>query len=190
MLKSAACPPLLIEQMTLETSNAAGHLRHIAKKARLLSLSLLLLMFTANAFAMEIAEWRFQTSLYTIHWDPDPEHVDYSKLINFEFETTTRWIYGFAYFDNSFGQPSQYLYAGYSWPLFGKDWTYFKLTGGLLHGYKEPYDEKIPLNQLGVAPAIVPTFGFRYKRVFTEFQILGTAALTITAGFSFGHKSD
>jgi hypothetical protein len=190
MLKSAACPPLLIEQMTLETLNATALLRSTAKKLRLLALSLLLLMLAGNAIAMEIAEWRFQTSLYTIHWDSDPEHVDYSKLINFEFETTTRWIYGFAYFDNSFGQPSQYLYAGYSWPLFGKDWTYFKLTGGLLHGYKEPYDEKIPMNQLGVAPAIVPTFGFRYKRVFTEFQILGTAALTITAGFSFGHKSD
>jgi hypothetical protein len=134
---------------------------------------------------MEIEEWRFQTSLYTKHWDSDPEHVNHSKLLNIEFETTTKWIYGFAWFDNSFGQPSQYLYAGYSWPLFKTDWSYFKLTGGFLHGYKEPYEDKIPFNGLGVAPAILPSFGFRYKMVMAEVQIAGTAAITITGGLRF-----
>ena len=160
------------------------------KLLRYITMTGLLLIATGNASAMEIAEWRFQTSLYTKHWSPDPEHVNNSKLLNIEFETTTRWIYGFAYFDNSFGQPSQYLYAGYSWPLFGRDWAYFKFTGGFLHGYKEPHENKIPLNGLGVAPAVVPTFGLKYKRVFTELQILGTSAITVTAGFSFGKKSD
>ena len=149
-----------------------------------------LLLAAGHASAMEIAEWRFQTSLYTMHWSEDEEHVSNSKLLNLEFTTTNNWLYGFAHFDNSFGQPSQYLYAGYSWPLFGKDWAYFVLTGGFLHGYKEPYEDKIPLNDLGFSPAIVPTFGLKYKRVFTELQILGTAAVTVTAGFSFGHKSD
>ena len=148
------------------------------------------MMVSANAVAFEIVEWRFQTSLYTKHWDADPEHVNNQKLLNIEIETTTRWIYGFANFDNSFGQPSQYLYAGYSWPLLGKDWTYFKLTGGFLYGYKGDFEDKIPLNGLGVAPAIVPTFGLKYKRVFTELQILGNSAITVTAGFSFGSKSD
>ena len=153
-------------------------------------LAVLLLLGSGSAIAMEIAEWRFQTSLYTKHWSPDPEHVNNQKLLNLEFETTDRWVYGFAQFDNSFGQSSQYLYAGYSWPLFGKDWTYVKLTGGVLHGYKEPYEDKIPMNGLGFAPAIIPTIGFRYKRVFTELQIAGFAAVTVTAGFSFGGKSD
>ncbi len=161
-----------------------------ANPTGILLLGLYLLIVAGNASAVEIKEWRFQTSLYTHHWSFDPEHVSNSKLLNLEFETTKKWIYGFAWFDNSFGQPSQYLYAGYSWRLFDKDWAYFKLTGGLLHGYKEPYDNKIPLNSLGVAPAIVPTFGLKYKRVFGEIQILGTAALTATVGFSFGHKSD
>ena len=75
-------------------------------------------------------------------------------------------------------------------PLFKSEDAYFKITGGLLHGYKEPYEDKIPMNQLGIAPAIVPTFGVKYKRVFTELQILGTAAITWTAGFNFGHKKD
>jgi hypothetical protein len=149
-----------------------------------------LLMVAGSASALDIKEWRFRTSLYTKHWDPDPDHVNNQKLINLEFETTNNWIYGFAWFDNSFGQPSQYLYAGYTWKLFSRDWAYFSLTGGFLHGYKEPYEDKIPLNELGVAPAIVPTFGVKYKRVFGEIQILGTAAVTVTAGFSFGRKPE
>jgi|GEM_PF-214909 len=160
------------------------------KLLKLLALATLLLIAAGNANAMDIAEWRFQTSIYTYHWSSDPDHVSNSQLLDLEFETTTKWIYGFAYFQNSFGQPSQYLYAGYSWPLFKTDWAYVKLTGGVLHGYKDPYEDKIPLNGLGVAPAIVPSLGIKYKRVFTELQILGTAALTWTVGFNFGHKPD
>ncbi|MCF6262790.1 MAG: sn-glycerol-3-phosphate transporter [Xanthomonadales bacterium] len=156
-------------------------------RSSLLCAALLLSAPTVSAF--EITEWRFQTSLYTKHWDPDPEHVNNSKMLNLEFTTESKWLYGFAWFDNSFGQQSQYLYAGRQWPLFKKDWAYFKLTGGLLHGYKEPYEDKIPLNGLGVAPAIVPAFGLKYKRVLVEFQILGAAAGVITAGFNFGQKS-
>ena len=179
--------------MNPEITRAAGLSRYATSPAKLLGLITmagLLLIAAGNASALEIDEWRFQTSLYTKHWSPDPEHVNHQKLLNIEFEATNRWIYGFAYFDNSFGQPSQYLYTGYSWPLFSKDWAYFKLTGGFLHGYKEPHEDKIPLNNLGFAPAIIPTFGLKYKRVFSEFQILGTAAITVTGGFSFGHKSD
>ncbi len=176
--------------MNPEIRRASGPLRHPASALKYITLAGLLLIAAGNASALEIIEWRFQTSLYTKHWSPDPAHVNNSKLLNLEFETSSRWLYGFAYFDNSFGQPSQYLYAGYSWPLFSTNWAYFKLTGGLLHGYKEPYDEKIPLNDLGIAPAIVPTFGLKYKRVLTELQILGNSAITVTAGFNFGHKSD
>jgi len=165
-------------------------MKHRPKSVKLFTLAVLLIMASGIANAFEIVEWRFQTSLYTKHWDPDPEHVNNSKLLSIEFEEASGWLYGFAHFDNSFGQPSQYLYAGRSWPLFKTDWAYFKVTGGLLHGYKEPYEDKIPLNGLGVAPAIVPTFGLKYKRVLTEVQILGLSAITVTAGFSFGHKSD
>lgn len=179
--------------MNPENKRAASMSKRAASPKKIIrSLAVLgfLLMATGHANAMEIEEWRFQTSLYTKHWDSDPDHVNNSKLLNIEFETTNKWIYGFAWFDNSFGQPSQYIYAGYSWPMFKTDWSYFKVTGGFLHGYKEPYEEKIPLNQLGIAPAIVPAFGVKYKRVFAELQILGAAAITVTAGFSFGHKSD
>jgi hypothetical protein len=184
------CVKIKMNPDITRTSGLLGRTVSPSKLICLLTMAALLLTAVGNANAMEIAEWRFQTSIYTHHWSSDPDHVSNSKLLGIEFETTNRWIGGFGYFDNSFGQPSQYLYAGYEWPLFKTDWAYFKLTGGLLHGYKDPYEDKIPLNGLGIAPAIVPAFGFKYKRVLTEIQILGTAALTWTVGFNFGQKSD
>lgn len=133
----------------------------------------------------KIEEWRFQTSLYTKHWDPEPEHDNSQSLIAVEALFRNGWIIGGAVFDNSFGQTSEYLFMGRQWDMFQSEFWYFKLTGGLLHGYKDPYDEKIPLNDLGVAPAIVPSIGFRYKRLLIETNILGNAAISITGGFAF-----
>jgi hypothetical protein len=132
-----------------------------------------------------IDRWYIYTSLYTKHFDPDPEHVNHQKTIGVEVQMTNNWVFGLASFDNSFGQRSEYLYAGYKWDLFRSRYWYFKLTGGLLHGYKEPYEDKIPLNGLGVAPAILPTLGFRYKFFVTEVSLAGIAAVNVTAGISF-----
>lgn len=133
----------------------------------------------------DIDQWYVFTSLYTYHFDPDPDHVDNQKMLGLESQMKNQWVFGLAIFDNSFGQNSQYLYTGYKWDLLGSQHWYFKLTGGLLHGYKEPYDEKIPLNGLGVAPAIVPTLGFQYKFFVAEANLGGLAVLTITAGIAF-----
>jgi hypothetical protein len=132
-----------------------------------------------------IDRWYIYTSVYTKHFDPEPEHVDNQKALGVEVQMTNNWVFGLASFDNSFGQRSEYLYAGYKWDLFRSTHWYFKLTGGLLHGYKEPYEDKIPLNGLGVAPAILPTLGFRYKFFVTEVNLAGIAAVTVTAGISF-----
>ena len=132
-----------------------------------------------------IEDWYLFTSVYTKHWDPDPDHVNNQKMLGVEMQMENNWVFGFAHFDNSFGQPSQYLYAGKMWSLFGHKHFYWKLTGGLLHGYKEPYEDKIPLNDLGIAPAILPTIGFRYKWFVTEVNFAGTAAVTVTAGVAF-----
>lgn len=125
------------------------------------------------------------TSLYTTHYDPDPDHVNDQNMLGFENGLGGSRLWGLAIFDNSFGQDSQYLYLGQKWRAFESDQWYYKLTGGLLHGYKEPHDDKIPLNDLGVAPAIVPALGYRNKSFFAEFSQLGLAAGLITVGFSF-----
>jgi len=132
-----------------------------------------------------IGEWKLQTSVYTRHFDPRPEHVNHQKLIGLEAVCRNDWLFGAALFDNSFGQSSQFVYFGKEWWLFGSEFWYAKLMGGLLHGYEKPYEDKIPFNGWGVAPAILPALGLRYRRVFLEANLAGTAAVTVTAGIAF-----
>lgn len=64
-------------------------------------------------FQVSAAEQRnLYLSLYTKHYDPDPNHVNDQQMLGFEFQMTGRRLWGFAMFDNSFGQSSQYLYVG------------------------------------------------------------------------------
>lgn len=132
-----------------------------------------------------VAAWNVQTSLYTKHFDPDPEHNNDQNLIGIEAVFANDWLTGAAVFDNSFGQSSQLVYVGRTWPILHSKYWYFKLTGGLLHGYTEPYEDKIPFNGLGIAPAIVPSLGFRYRRVLVEANLGGLAVVTFTAGVRF-----
>jgi len=133
----------------------------------------------------DIVGWNLQTSLYTHHFDPDPEHNNSQRLIAVEAVFENDWLAGIAQFDNSFGQSSQLVFVGKTWPVMRSKHWYFKLLGGLLHGYEEPYEDKIPLNGLGVAPAIIPALGFRYRRVFMEANLGGVAVVTVNAGVRF-----
>lgn len=169
---------------------------NVMKIPSIIALLIGCLMFGQTAFGQEdgqaeagdgwnIKSWNIQTSVYTRHFDPEPEHNNDQNLIGIELVFENDWLAGVAVFDNSFGQKSQYVFMGKHWQILKSPYWYFKLTGGLLHGYKEPYEDKIPLNGLGIAPAIVPALGFRYKRVFSELNLAGTSAITVTVGFSF-----
>lgn len=140
---------------------------------------------SSDSSGWRVDDWVIQTSVYTKHFDPDPDHVEDQNLLGIEAWMENGWIVGGIVFDNSFGQNSQYVYVGYSWRLFQSKYWYFKLTGGLLHGYKEPYEDKIPLNELGVAPAAVPALGFRYKYFIAEAALGGAAVVVLTAGVRF-----
>lgn len=127
-----------------------------------------------------------QTSLYTLHFDPDEDHTNNQRLLAVELDKASGWVFGFAFFQNSFDQPSQYLFGGYSWTLpKTRDMAYFKLTGGLLHGYKGEHQDAIPFNSSGIAPAILPSFGIKYKWVSSELMIFGTAGLMLSLGLNF-----
>jgi|GEM_PF-512404 hypothetical protein len=124
-------------------------------------------------------------SLHTKHYDPDPDHVNDQQMVGLEFGMAGNRLWGMAIFNNSFGQKSKYLYIGKKWHIFESDRLYFKLTGGLLHGYEDPYEDKIPFNGLGIAPAVVPAIGYSYKDIFVEFAQLGVAAGMINVGRRF-----
>ncbi len=144
---------------------------------------------TATASADEPAGPRyyyFQTSVATTHFDPKPYHNDNTALINLERRSGTGLIVGGAYFQNSFGQPSEYIYLGQLyWLPHTRDTIYAKLTGGLIHGYKDEYQDQIPFNKYGVAPAILPALGFQARTLGGELVLFGTAGAMLTLGFKF-----
>ena len=130
------------------------------------------------------AFWYVQTSVYTKHFSPDPEHNNNQDLIGLEYHDGSGWLVGGATFRNSFRQRSYYAYFG---KRFDSDNypVYLKLTGGLLEGYHGDYQDKIPLNRFGVAPVIIPSVGVHYGPVAAELVLLGFNAAMITTGLRF-----
>lgn len=135
--------------------------------------------------------WYFQYGVHTIHLNPDPQHVNRNHMLNLEYQSSAhrrffgadRALWGGVLVNNSFGQPSQYVYWGQMWDV--NSWLYAKATVGLLHGYKGQFRDKIPFNQLGVAPVIIPSLGLRWGRFSTETVFLGLNAVKFTVGYTF-----
>lgn len=124
---------------------------------------------------------------YVYHYDYDPAHNNQPDLIGLEWSPPRSFLdYGAAYFRNSFDQPSVYAYAGKRWFIGdGEQGTYFKLTGGLLYGYRGEYERKVPFNENGFALAIIPGIGYQYRAFNTQIGLLGTSGLVLTFGYDF-----
>jgi len=157
------------------------------KKPRLLAA--LLLIQTGQALAENDAQkdkgfWYAQTSVYTRHYSPDPEHNNHQDLIGIERNQASGWLFGGATFRNSFRQRSNYAYVGKRYD--SSDYpVYLKVTGGLLQGYRGDYQDKIPLNHFGVAPVIIPSVGTHYGPLAAELVFLGANAAMVTTGVRF-----
>jgi hypothetical protein len=120
-----------------------------------------------------------------IHFDPSPEHTKYSWLVGLEWIRDDDWLAGYSYFNNSFNQKSHYAYGGRVWPLGERNsphW-YFKLTGGLLIGYREPYEDKIPINSNGIGLGVIPGLGWQHGRFNVQMELLGAAGMMFTVGY-------
>jgi hypothetical protein len=127
--------------------------------------------------------WHLQTSLLTHHFHFDAQHNDNQGLVNLEYWRADNWLAGAAWFKNSFHQPTQYVYIGKQWrPFDSQPSVYLKLTGGLLHGYKDEFRDKIPLNHSGVAPVLIPAIGYSTRRFSTELILFGTAGIMWNVG--------
>ncbi|MFC5497394.1 ABC transporter ATP-binding protein [Caenimonas terrae] len=132
-----------------------------------------------SLFAPGHTTLELQASPYTYHFSRQPHsHV---SLLGLTSVRDSGWLWGGAYFRNSFGQPSAYLYAGrrYDEP-FGLQRVYWNWSAGLIYGYKPPYQDKVPVNWHGIAPAIVPAIGYRVTPgISAELSLLGTSALML-----------
>lgn len=136
------------------------------------------------------APWRtdriyLQTSLSNLHFHYDPAHVKYPKLVYGEYRLSDQWLAGAAAFDNSFGQSTQAVFGGWRYrPLPELQPLYLKVLGGVIHGYRGQYRDKIPFNHSGFAPVVIPSVGYCFSRVCSEVVIVGGAGLLLTVGVS------
>lgn len=123
-------------------------------------------------------------SPYTMHYSDNEEDGghDYVWLLGFERERENGWLTGLAYFSNSFGQPCVYYYPwGKTYTNFASvDGLFVKWNAGIVYGYVEPYENKVPFNYRGFTPALFPSIGYRAKNDFqTQINLLGNAGLML-----------
>ncbi|MCC5855350.1 MAG: sn-glycerol-3-phosphate transporter [Idiomarina sp.] len=146
---------------------------------------------------------QLQTSIYTTHFNPKPEHNNHQRLLGVEwygdYFESAEWqrysnhlgrampLLGGAWFHNSFDQKTIYLYGGVRQDLrqFRNAQLYGKITVGLIHGYRGDYQHKIPFNQIGIAPAAIPMIGLQTDSAHIEMTLFGISGLMFTVGYSF-----
>ena len=128
------------------------------------------------------------------HVTHDPDYVDWNHIVALEWLTPRHAIwradrthFGLALFDNSYGQFSQSLYAGLEWSwtrALGGD-VFASLSFGLVHGYKEPHENKLPLNSaLGVGLTLVPAIGWQRGNLGFAAGLAGSA-ITLRISYTF-----
>lgn len=130
--------------------------------------------------------WYLQGGGY-VHYRSDDDYDGPPLFASLEYLPSSRWVYGVALFQNSFGQFSQYAYAGRLFRPWREHPEYhFKLTAGLVHGYKEPHHDTLPLrfgDSAGIG--IVPTLGYRKGRVGYDIAFLKASAMLFLVGYHF-----
>ena len=134
--------------------------------------------------------WRLNVSPYTVHYSNDDEDEHEAVyLIGIERQRSSGWLWGCAYFSNSFGQPSAYVYFGQQlddfspWPQLFAQWTI-----GIVYGYKAPYADKVPFNynSNGFAPGATLSLGWQFTPQFSvQVNAIGLVALMFQASWSF-----
>jgi hypothetical protein len=124
--------------------------------------------------------WRLMASPYTRHWRYSAEHQNVYALGG-EYQRADGVLNGAAYFRNSFGQPSAYVYAGRRYGnVFDTPELYWQWSAGLLYGYKGRYKNKVPLNVAGFAPGAVLSAGWQFnKNAGLGFHLLGDAGVMV-----------
>jgi hypothetical protein len=135
-----------------------------------------------ESFISELARdkvLRWQFSPYTYHFTPDDQHKDV-LMVGVEREHPNAKLDGITLFTNSFGQPTVYFYPwGGVYPdIAGINHLSFKWTAGVLYGYKDPYQDKVPYNHNGFSPAVIPALAYEFKPGWSgQINLLGNAGM-------------
>ena len=131
-------------------------------------------------------QWNLTLAPYAHHWSYSPEHRPVF-LGAIDRHVNGNRFCGLALFTNSFGQPSAYGYVGQQWDnIFGNPKLFTKVSAGLIYGYRGKHKNAIAFNQLGVAPAVIPSLGYAFNpQDSAQVFLLGTAGVTFTYTHSF-----
>lgn len=195
MLLSAALP--LLRSQSLVRSPSAQYEQAMRKISSLCFCVALLFGATIVSPARAQSSWDWRdgfsftlnsgdrlnliASPFTLHFRPSDEHK-HVWLIGVDRERESGALSGVAYFSNSFGQSSVYVfpwgqvYRG----LFDKPQIYAKWTAGLLYGYTGKYKDKVPFNHGGFSPGFVPALGWEFdSRQQIQVNLLGFNGLML-----------
>ena len=131
-----------------------------------------------------LSEDRISIATYS-HFNPKPEHHNKPIILSYDNFYSDSNFYGLALFNNSFGQFSQYIYKGHKFES-RFDNIHYELSYGILHGYKDEYQDRIPINTkegfgIGAIPSIIYT---RDKTQIFGVSLMGGAGLI----FSYSRK--
>jgi hypothetical protein len=94
-------------------------------------------------------------SPYSYHFSTDKTYT-HVYLVGLEREHPDNSLDGIAFFNNSFDQPTVYVFPfGQAYHgIWGVPKLSFKWTAGLLYGYLGEYKKRVPLNYNGFSPAV------------------------------------
>lgn len=141
--------------------------------------------FLSDLARDKVLSWQF--SPLTYHFTQDDEHKPV-VMVGVEREYPNAKLDGLTLFTNSFGQPTVYVYpwGGVYHAIGGIEHLSFKWTAGLLYGYREPYENKVPLNFKGFSPALIPALAYEFKPGWSgQVNFLGTAGLMFQVSAPF-----
>ncbi len=130
--------------------------------------------------------WRAALSPYSLHFRPSEEH-EHVWAVAVERQYSNRWLFGVSFFSNSFGQPSGYLYAGQRYDaLFNTPQLFWQWSIGLMYGYVDQYEDKVPLNYRGFSPGAILSLGWQFNRQLSaQINTLGDAGLMFQFSYDF-----
>lgn len=157
------------------------------KKLIQIAFGLIVVQLAGNVLAQQetapVAEksyqLRLQFSPYTYHYRYDPDHKDV-VMVGLERELPDARLDGITLFKNSFGQDSTFIYPwGHIYRgIGGINPLSFKWTAGLLYGYVDAFEDKVPLNHNGFSPGLIFGLAYEFRPGWSaQVNFLGTAAV-------------
>jgi hypothetical protein len=129
-------------------------------------------------------KWYVQTGAY-VHWISSDDFKGAPLFAGVEVHLKDDWSGGFSIFNNSFGQFTQYAYAGKSFrPWEARPDIRVAITAGIVHGYRDEYHDTLPIRWGGSwGIGVVPAIGIHKKRIGYDVALLGVSGLLFLVGF-------